>query len=71
MTRESDIADAFWDEIRNPQIAELATKIEELCRDYGIRDMEFSALIDIVKDSLFTMRDLLDEDDSDDDDLLS
>ena len=62
----AEFADTFWDEIRNPQLQKCAEAIEEKCREYGLRDVEFRIVIDFVESSLFTYVDLIDSDDSED-----
>ena len=67
----AEFSDTYWDEIRNPQLITCAEEIEEVCRKYGIRDIEFKELIANVEASLFSFIDLLsDEDEDDSEDLL-
>ena len=68
MEERSTIAqahDLYMDEVRNPQLAECAEKIEKICRHYAIYDNEFDNLIEMVKDSLFTFTEFISDDDED------
>ena len=68
MSKISELADAWFDEIRNPQLCELAEEIEVKCREWGLRDIEFDSVMGMVKDSLYSFTEFL-EDDEDESDL--
>lgn len=65
MSKISELADAFFDEIRNPQLAELAEEIEVKCREYGLRDIEFNSVIDMVRESLYSLTEFIDDEEDD------
>ena len=65
----AEFNDTYWDEIRNPQLEECSSKIEEICREYGLRDIEFKIVIDYVESALFTSIDFLEEDDNEEEEL--
>ena len=66
MSKISEFADTFYDQIRNPQISELVGKLEAECRDYGLRDIEFDVVVDMLRESLFTFTEFIDDDDDED-----
>lgn len=65
MSKISELADAFFDEIRNPQLSQLAEEIEVKCREYGLRDIEFDSVMEMVKESLYSFTEFLEDDDED------
>ena len=58
--------DLYWEEIRNPELAQCAEEIEDVCRKYGIRDIEFKSIMQEVEQSLYTFIDFMSDDDPED-----
>lgn len=53
----------YWDEIRNPELAECSEEIIEICHKYGIMNIEFEGVIESVRASLFNFVEHIDTDD--------
>ena len=71
MSKISDRHEQYIENIRNPELEQLANEIEELMRYYGVVSTEFQGVVDMVKYGLYHVPylDELDEDDEDDSEL--
>ena len=56
----------YYLNIRNPQLARCSEEVAELLRYYGVLDIEFDALMEMIRSSMFNY--VLEEEFPDDDD---
>jgi len=66
MSRIAERHQKYIEEIRWHELAQLSDEICELCRHYGVYEHEFTYLIKDIESSLYSLSEMLDSDEDED-----